>query len=76
MNANALAALLTQKIRSLHQHLSEHPRDTHNRRPLRELVHKRASILKYIKRKQPGEYDRILGDLGLERRAVEGEITM
>lgn len=70
------AALLTLKIRSLHEHLSSHPRDTHNRRPLRSLVHKRASILKYLKRSQPGEYDRVLTDLGLERRAVEGEITM
>lgn len=71
-----VAALLTQKIRNLHQHILQNPRDIHNKRPLRTLVHQRAKILKYLKRTQPGDYDLVLRDLGLERRAVEGELIV
>jgi small subunit ribosomal protein S15 len=67
---------LTQKIRSLAEHLNSNPRDNSNMRALRMLVHHRARVLKYFKRTSPeGEYDTLLADLGLERRAVEGELT-
>lgn len=72
------AALLTYKIRNLHEHLQtgKNSRDTANRRNLRLLVHKRAGVLKYFKRKDEVAYDELLKDLGLTRRAVEGEIKM
>jgi len=38
------------------------------------LVQKRAKVLKYLKRKKPGEYEKTLADIGLEKRAVEGEL--
>ena len=44
------AALLTTKIRALWDHLTRNPRDIHNRRSLRGLVHQRAKVLKYLKR--------------------------
>lgn len=40
------------------------------------MVQKRAKILKYLKRKEPGEYDQVLADLGLEKLAVEGELII
>ncbi len=41
------------------------------------LVHQRARILKYYKRKSsPQEYSHLLRDLGLDARAVEGELTL
>ncbi|WOO82036.1 37S ribosomal protein S28, mitochondrial [Vanrija pseudolonga] len=72
------AALLTYKIRNLYEHLHTglNSRDTANRRNLRLLVHKRARVLKYFKRQDEVAYDELLKDLGLTRRAVEGEIKM
>jgi small subunit ribosomal protein S15 len=69
------AALLTQKIRSLAEHIHSNPRDNSNMRALKMLVLERARVLKYFKRKHPEEaYDTLLTDLGLQRRAVEGEL--
>jgi small subunit ribosomal protein S15 len=67
---------LTHKIRSLAEHLSANPKDNSNKRSLRSLVHKRQQILKYFARKEPLQYEPLLADLGLERKAVEGEIAM
>ena len=69
-----VAALLTTKIRGLNEHILANPRDVHNKRSLRMLVQKRAKVLKYLKRKKPGEYEKTLADIGLEKRAVEGEL--
>lgn len=42
---------MTAKIRNLWDHLTQNSRDIHNRRALRTLVHKRAKVLRYLKRK-------------------------
>ncbi|EIW69800.1 hypothetical protein TREMEDRAFT_73621 [Tremella mesenterica DSM 1558] len=70
------AALLTHQIRVLSNHLSTNPRDKSNRRSLRSLVHKRQQVLKYFKRRDPDEYPLLLNDLGLEEKAVEGELIV
>ncbi|KAG8968426.1 hypothetical protein FRC03_007368 [Tulasnella sp. 419] len=70
------AALLTAKIRNLWDHLKAHSKDIHNRRSLRMLVHQRAKILKYLRRKDPLRYEAVLPQLGLEKSAVEGEIVV
>lgn len=70
------AALITHKIRNLWNHVEQNNRDKHNRKALRVLVHKRAKILKYFKRKHEHEYDALLKDLGLVRSAVEGELVV
>lgn len=70
------AALITHKIRNLWEHVEQNNRDKHNRRALRILVHKRAKILKYFKRKHEHQYDALLKDLGLVRSAVEGELIV
>ena len=66
------AALLTMQIRNLWAHLSRCKKDVANIRSLRILVHKRAKILKYLKKTDADRYERVLGRLGLEAEAVEG----
>ncbi|CEL56072.1 30S ribosomal protein S15 OS=Halothermothrix orenii (strain H 168 / OCM 544 / DSM 9562) GN=rpsO PE=3 SV=1 [Rhizoctonia solani AG-1 IB] len=70
------AAILTAQIRNLAAHLKEHTHDIHNRRSLRMLVHKRAKILKYLKRLDLARYEEVLPRLGLETGAVEGELEV
>ncbi|KAI8981318.1 S15/NS1 RNA-binding domain-containing protein [Trametes punicea] len=70
------AALATYRIRNLWDHLSRCKKDIANRRSLRRLVHKRAKILRYLKRVDEDRYDRVLERLGLERSAVEGELLV
>ncbi|QRV80351.1 ribosomal protein S15 [Ceratobasidium sp. AG-Ba] len=70
------AAILTAQIRGLHSHLQQHTHDIHNRRSLRILVHKRAKILRYLKRTAPDRYIAVLPRLGLEAKAVEGELIV
>lgn len=70
------AAVLTYRIRNLHEHLETKRHDNSNRRGMAALVQKRAKILKYLKRESISRYNAILPRLGIEPRAVEGEITV
>jgi ribosomal protein S15P/S13E len=56
--------------------LNQHRKDKHNYKQLRNMVHQRAKILKYLKSKDTARYYTCLDGLGLEPRAVEGEITL
>ena len=71
-----VAAILTTKIRGLNEHVLANPKDVHNQKALREMVQKRAKILKYLKRKKPDDYEKTLADCGLDKRAVEGELVI
>lgn len=70
------AAVLTYRIRNLHEHLQTNRHDNSNRRSMSLLTHQRAKILKYLKRKSPQRYHEILPRIGVEARAVEGEIVV
>ncbi|KAJ3762941.1 hypothetical protein F5878DRAFT_632529 [Lentinula raphanica] len=70
------AAILTYRIRNLGQHLAKFPRDLGNRLGLRKLVHHRAKILRYLRRKSNERYETLLEQLGLERESVEGELIV
>ncbi|KAI8065309.1 hypothetical protein BC940DRAFT_320762 [Gongronella butleri] len=70
------AAILTVRIHNLYSHLQQHTKDKHNYRQLRMMVHKRAKMLRYLKNKDQARYNTCLEQLGLEPRAVEGEITL
>jgi len=70
------AALLTYQIRNLWNHLKNFKRDVGNRRGLRKLVHQRANILRYLKRKDQDRYETILERLALEPESVEGELVV
>lgn len=64
------------QIRNLWSHLTTFKKDIRNRRSLRMLVHQRAKILKYLKRKNRDRYDIVLDRLGLHPEAIEGELVV
>jgi small subunit ribosomal protein S15 len=43
---------------------------------MNQLVHQRASLLKYLKRKSPSRYDALLPRIGVVSKAVEGEVMV
>lgn len=71
-----LVALFTMKIRNLWQHLSAARKDKGNLRHLQRLVHRRAKMLKYLKRVDYERWRTCLDRLGLESEAVEGELNV
>lgn len=72
----SIAAVLTYRIRNLHEHLGDNRHDNHNRRSMNLLVHQRAKLLKYLKRKSSSRYDALLPRIGVIARAVEGEVVL
>lgn len=76
LNLAITAALLTYKIRNLWKHLVNFKRDSGNRRNLRALVHERAKILRYLKRKSRVRYETLLEKLSLDPASVEGELVI
>lgn len=64
------------KIRNLWSHMLENKRDISQRRALRVLVHKRAKMLKYLKKKDRVRYDICLDRLAIDPNAIEGEILV
>ena len=70
------AALLTFRIRGLWSHLLKFRKDVANRRALRQLVHDRAKVLRYLKGLDRDRYDAILPRLGLDEGSVEGELVI
>ncbi|ORY53986.1 hypothetical protein BCR35DRAFT_310486 [Leucosporidium creatinivorum] len=70
------AAILTSRIHSLTTHLISQPRDIHNRRPLRSLIHQRAKVLKYLRSVNVLRYEECLAKIGVQSRAVEGEVVV
>lgn len=67
---------MTARIHGLMSHLSIQTRDVHNRRALRSLVQQRVKVLKYLKQKDVGRYEDCLVRIGVEARAVEGEVVI
>jgi small subunit ribosomal protein S15 len=60
-------ALLTERMKELHQHMETHKKDHASRRGLLKMVSQRASLLKYIKNKDPNRYAKIIAELGLRK---------
>ena len=69
-------ALLTYQIRNLWDHLLSFKRDVANRRALRMLIHQRAKLLRYLRRKDRDRYETVLDRLALEPESVEGELVV
>ena len=61
------AAILTERIKNLTDHLKTHSKDFSTRRGLLTMVGKRRRILDYIKNKNEDEYSKIIETLGLRR---------
>jgi small subunit ribosomal protein S15 len=60
-------ALLTERITELTEHLKLHRKDHSSRRGLLKMVSTRASLLKYVGRKNPKRYRDIISRLGLRK---------
>ena len=60
-------AILTARITELTEHLRTHKKDHASRRGLLKMVATRASLLKYLSKKDVNRYRAIIGKLGLRK---------
>ncbi|MFP4028844.1 MAG: 30S ribosomal protein S15 [Candidatus Brocadiia bacterium] len=60
-------ALMTERIQNLTDHLREHKKDHGSRTGLLKLVGQRASLLKYLRRKDEERYQNLISDLGIRK---------
>jgi small subunit ribosomal protein S15 len=60
-------ALLSERIVNLTEHLKTHAKDFHSRRGLLVLVGRRRRLLDYLKKKDQGRYETLIGRLNLRR---------
>jgi small subunit ribosomal protein S15 len=60
-------ALLTERIRSLSDHIKSHRKDYTSQRGLLKLVGQRRRLLNYLKRNDLTEYGKILQQLELRK---------
>ncbi len=61
------AAILSERIVNLTEHLKTHAKDFHSRRGLLMLVGRRRRLLDYLKSKDQGRYQTLIGRLSLRR---------
>lgn len=66
-SADIQVAILSEKIKSLTEHLKEHHKDFISRRGLLSMVGKRRNLLSYIKNKNQIRYNELIKTLGLRR---------
>ncbi len=64
---NVQAAILTERIKNLTDHLKIHSKDFSTRRGLLTLVGKRRRVLDYIKNKNEENYLKVIKALGLRK---------
>lgn len=60
-------ALLSARINQLSDHFAGHEKDHHSRRGLLKMVNQRRKLLDYLKQKDQGRYQQLIGRLGLRR---------
>lgn len=60
-------ALLTERIKTLTEHLKVHFKDVHSRAGLLKLVGKRKRLLNYIKNRNIDEYRELIEKLGIRK---------
>ena len=66
-SADVQVAILSEKIKSLTEHLKQHQKDFISRRGLLSMVGKRRNLLAYIKSKSEARYGDLIKSLGLRR---------
>lgn len=64
-SAAVQAAILTDRIRELTEHMKSHKKDFHTRRGLLMLVGKRRRLLSYIKKNDIENYRNLIKSLGI-----------
>ncbi len=60
-------AILTERINNLTDHFKGHKKDNHSRRGLLAMVSQRRRLLDYVKSKDEGRYQSLIGKLGIRR---------
>jgi small subunit ribosomal protein S15 len=60
-------ALLSARINQLSDHFAGHENDHHSRRGLLKMVNQRRKLLDYLKQRDQGRYQELIGRLGLRR---------
>lgn len=60
-------ALLSSQVKSLTDHLKDHPKDNHSRRGLLGMVAKRKRLLTYLSKKDQKSYASTIKKLGLRK---------
>ena len=60
-------AILTERIKSLTEHLKLHKKDNHSRRGLLQLVGQRRKLLDYLASKNKKGYQTLIEKLGLRK---------
>ncbi len=60
-------SLLTERIKHLSNHLKEHKKDHTSRRGLLMMVGRRASLLKYLSKRNEESYKSLIKKLGIRR---------
>ena len=66
-SADVQVAILSEKIKSLTDHLKDHHKDFISRRGLLSMVGKRRNLLNYIRNKDETRYSDLIKSLGLRR---------
>jgi len=66
-SAEVQVALLTERIRTLTDHLRSFSKDNHSRRGLLKLVGQRRRLLAYLVKKDNARYRAVIARLGLRR---------
>ena len=60
-------AILSERIKSLTEHLKVHKKDYHSRRGLLKMVGQRRRLLDYLKDTKVERYEKVIESLGLRR---------
>ena len=60
-------AILSERINYLTEHFKTHPKDTHSRRGLMQLVGQRRRLLDYLKGKDLTRYRGLIEKLGIRK---------
>ncbi len=66
-SAEVQAAILTNRINSLTEHLKTHKKDVHSRRGLLKLVGQRRKHLHYLKQKNKDIYEELVKKLKIRK---------
>ena len=61
------AAILSERIKRLLEHLKTNPKDIHSKRGLLKMVSKRKRVLKHLKGEGDKRYQTLIKKLGLKR---------
>ncbi|RJQ28922.1 30S ribosomal protein S15 [Candidatus Parcubacteria bacterium] len=66
-SAHVQIAMLSRQIDELAKHLKKNPKDHHSRRGLLKMVGHRRRLLRYLKKKEPSAYEKLVKKLDLKK---------